>query len=79
MSFMENVNELSGKETLGRSVIIKPKGRMIKTSKQKRLTIDQFNKCSFNFEQARPIECAEHDSFESAIMPLQVKYCSIVL
>ena len=35
---------------------------MIKTSKKKLLTIDQFNKCSFYFEQGRPIECVQDNT-----------------
>ena len=52
---------------------------MIKTSKQKPLTIEEFNKCSFYFEQGRPTECVQHNSFESSIMSSQVVYCSIML
>ena len=40
---------------------------MIKASKQKLLTVDQFNKCSFYFEQARSIECVQRNSFKNSI------------
>ena len=53
-------------------------GKVIITLKKKLITIDQFNKCSFIFQQTRPIECAQHNSFESSIMSLQVVYCSIM-
>ena len=54
------------------------RGLVIETSpKKKLLMIDQFKKCSFDFEQARPIECSQHNSFESSIMSSQVVYCSI--
>ena len=42
--------------------------RMIEASKQKILTIYQFNECYFYFEHAGPFECEQHNSFESFIM-----------
>ena len=72
MSYIGTVNKLSRKKNLGRSVIKKGKGVAIKTSKQKLITINQFDKCSFIFQQARPIECAQHNSFNSSIMSSQI-------
>ena len=51
----------------------------MKASRQKLLTIDQFNKCSFYFEQIRSIECVQPNGFKTSIMSSQVVYCSIVL
>ena len=51
---------------------------MIKTSKQKVLTIDQFNKCSLYFEQGRTIEYVQHNKFNSFLMSSQFVYCLIV-
>ena len=52
---------------------------MIKTSKQKLLTINQFNKYSFHFQEALPNECMQHNSFESSLMSSLVVYCLIIL
>ena len=51
----------------------------IKTLMQKLLTIDKFNKRSFVFQQSRPIECVQHNSFEISMMSSQVVYCSVIL
>ena len=52
---------------------------MVEASKQKLLTIYQFNECSLYFERSRSIECERHNSFESSIMSSQVVYCLIFL
>ena len=59
---METVNELSWKEFFRNWLVIK-------AFKQKLLTINQFNKWSFYFEEGRLIECLQHNSFESSVMP----------
>ena len=42
--------------------------------------IEKANKFSIeDFEQARPIECMQRNSFEGFIMSSQVVYCSIIL
>ena len=83
MSFIETVNKLSLKENFGAFHHKKPTGgQVINTLKQNLLTIDQFNKWSFNFEQTRPVECAQHRRFESSIMSLQISqvvYSSSIL
>ena len=69
---METVNKLSRKETFRNWLVIK-------AFKQKLLTVDQFNKCSFYFEEGGLIECVQHYIFESSVKSSQVVYCLIIL
>ena len=77
--YTETVNRLGWRKTLGHSIMKSQWGLAIKTLMQKLLTIDKFNKCSFIFQQSRPIECVRHNSFEISMMSSQVVYCSIIL
>ena len=80
MSYIETASKLSRKENFGTFCHKKSQaGRVIKASKRKLLTVDQFNKCSFYFEHARPIEGVQHNDFESSVIFAQVVYCSIIL
>ena len=65
---METVNKLSPKENFGTFCHKRAKGAGDEGSKQKLLTIDQFNKCSFCFEQIRSIECVKRNGFKTSIM-----------
>ena len=71
MSCIETVSKLSLKKNFRTFHHEKAKrvGDQDFEAKQKLLTIDQINKCSFIFQHSRPIECAQHNISRVLLCP----------